>query len=303
MINFLLFISFPRKKNRDRVLQKGFEAFIENLQQQFDGDAIAMSLMLVNSAKNYTKILENDFEHPSIRRKIASLSNLGVDEWIPPVMAFMNRMARTEDFNLDDFSQFITAFEKVYMHGWLKKQIKSQREMVCYSALVAINNDMPFDSVINQINQHADNSGFIAALDEDLYEPRPNQVNLIKAILLRLDMEQQDESVIKTYTGRITIEHILPQALVNEYWINRFQPQEHVYWLHKIGNLTLISGSKNSEAQHYDFIKKKSIYEKLNSKSSFDLTKDVCNSSEWGLAELKMRHEKMKTQLKKLWLV
>ena len=103
--------------------------------------------------------------------------------------------------------------------------------MVCYSALVAINNDMSFDSVINQINQHADNSGFIAALDEDLYEPRPNQVNLIKAILLRLDMEQQDESVIKTYTGRITIEHILPQALVNEYWINRFQPQEHVYWL------------------------------------------------------------------------
>ena len=102
---------------------------------------------------------------------------------------------------------------------------------------------------------------------------------------------------------QMQIEHILPQALVNEYWINRFQPQEHVYWLHKIGNLTLISGSKNSEAQHYDFIKKKSIYEKLNSKSSFDLTKDVCNSSEWGLAELKMRHEKMKTQLKKLWLV
>ncbi len=300
---FLTLHKLSEKKDRDRVLQKGFEAFIENLQQQFDGDAIAMSLMLVNSAKNYTKILENDFEHPSIRRKIASLSNLGVDEWIPPVMAFMNRMARTEDFNLDDFSQFITAFEKVYMHGWLKKQIKSQREMVCYSALVAINNDMPFDSVINQINQHADNSGFIAALDEDLYEPRPNQVNLIKAILLRLDMEQQDESVIKTYTGRITIEHILPQALVNEYWINRFQPQEHVYWLHKIGNLTLISGSKNSEAQHYDFIKKKSIYEKLNSKSSFDLTKDVCNSSEWGLAELKMRHEKIKTQLKKLWLV
>lgn len=116
-------------------------------------------------------------------------------------------------------------------------------------------------------------------------------------------MEQQDESVIKTYTGRITIEHILPQALVNEYWINRFEPHEHVYWLHKIGNLTLISGTKNSEAQHSDFIKKKSIYEKLNSKSSFDLTKDVCKSAEWGLSELKIRHENMKSQLKQLWLV
>ncbi|MBA0196099.1 DUF262 domain-containing protein [Pectobacterium brasiliense] len=300
---FLTLHKLSEKRDRDRVLQKGFESFIENLQGQFGGDAIAMSLMLVNSAKNYTKILENDFEHSSIRRKIASLSNLGVDEWIPPLMAFMNRMARSDDFTIEDFSQFITSFEKVYMHGWLKKQIKSQREMVCYSTLVAINNDMPFESVINQINQHADNVGFTTALDDDLYEPRPNQVNLIKAILLRLDMEQQDESVIKTYTGRITIEHILPQALVNEYWIRRFSPQDHVYWLHKIGNLTLISGTKNSEAQHSDFIKKKSIYEKLNSKSSFDLTKDVCKSEEWSGAELEIRHENMKYQLKKLWLV
>ncbi|GLW39545.1 hypothetical protein Pcaca04_34810 [Pectobacterium carotovorum subsp. carotovorum] len=300
---FLTLHKLSEKIDRDRVLQKGFESFIENLQEQFGGDAIAMSLMLVNSAKNYTKILENDFEHSSIRRKIASLSNLGVDEWIPPLMAFMNRMARSNDFTMEDFSQFITSFEKVYMHGWLKKQIKSQREMVCYSTLVAINNDMPFTSVISQINQHADNSGFTIALDDDLYEPRPNQVNLIKAILLRLDMEQQDESVIKTYTGRITIEHILPQSLVNEYWIQRFTPQNHVYWLHKIGNLTLISGSKNSEAQHSDFVKKKSIYEKLNSKSSFDLTKDVCKSEEWSVTELKIRHENMKSQLKKLWLV
>ncbi|EOL9963351.1 DUF262 domain-containing protein, partial [Escherichia coli] len=59
---FLTLHKLSEKKDRDRVLQKGFEAFIENLQQQFDGDAIAMSLMLVNSAKNYTKILENDFE-------------------------------------------------------------------------------------------------------------------------------------------------------------------------------------------------------------------------------------------------
>lgn len=300
---FLTLHKLSEKKDRDRVLQKGFESFIENLQEQFGGDAIAMSLMLVNSAKNYTKILDNDFEHPSIRRKIASLSNLGVDEWIPPIMAFMNRMARADNFTTEDFSQFVTCFEKVYMHGWLKKQIKSQREMVCYSTLVAVNNNMPLPSIINQIHQHSDNNGFTLALDDDLYEPRPNQVNLIKAILLRLDMEQQDESVIKTYTGRITIEHILPQALVNEYWLQRFKPQEHMHWLHKIGNLTLISGTKNSEAQHSDFIKKKSIYEKLNSKSSFDLTKDVCKSDEWGMDDLKVRHENMKSQLKKLWLV
>lgn len=49
-------------------------------------------------------------------------------------------------------------------------------------------------------------------------------------------------------------------------------------------------------------IKKKFIYEKLNSKNAFDLTKAVCKFTEWGLTELKMRHENMKSQLKKLWL-
>ncbi|MDC9597517.1 HNH endonuclease family protein [Xenorhabdus sp. XENO-2] len=116
-------------------------------------------------------------------------------------------------------------------------------------------------------------------------------------------MEQQDESVIKTYTGRITIEHIMPQTRVNQYWIERFDVNEHASWLHKIGNLTLISGVKNSEAQNSDFDKKKSIYEKQNSKSSFDLTRDVCRVNDWNIETLCRRHNYLKKQLIKLWLV
>nr|WP_329884144.1 HNH endonuclease family protein [Xenorhabdus bovienii] len=300
---FLTFHKLSEKKDRDRVLQKGFESFISNLEEQFNGNAIEMSLVLVSSAKNYTRILENDFSHVQIKRRIVSLTNLATDEWIPPIMAFLNRMMKTEEFSWEEFSQFISVFEKVYMHGWLKKQTKSQREMVCYSALVAINNNMPLQKIISHIKQHADNMGVIECLDTDLYEPRPNQVNLIKAILLRLDMEQQDESVIKTYTGRITIEHIMPQVLVNQYWIERFNSNEHSLWLHKIGNLTLISGVKNSEAQHFDFNKKKFIYEKLNNKSSFDLTRDVCKFKDWNVESLSQRHELLKNQLIDLWLI
>lgn len=74
-------------------------------------------------------------------------------------------------------------------------------------------------------------------------------------------------------------------------------------WLHKLGNLTLISGSKNSEAQNSDFDKKKGIYEKLNNKSSFDLTRDICKVSEWDIYSLKERHEQLKCSLSDLWLV
>lgn len=116
-------------------------------------------------------------------------------------------------------------------------------------------------------------------------------------------MEQQDESVIKTYTGRITIEHILPQALLHPYWSERFTADEHILWLHKLGNLTLISGTKNSEAQHFDFYKKKNIYEKLNNKSAFDLTRDVCKKEDWNPNEIKYRHLSLKAQLMDLWIV
>ncbi len=300
---FLTLHKLSEKKDRDRVLQKGLDSFETSLKNDFDDDAVEMSLMLVNSAKNYTKLVDVEFDNLSLKRKIISLTNLVTDEWLPPVMAFLNRMTRDGDLTWTEFISFVTAFEKVYMHGWLKKQVKSQREMVCYSALVAINNKKSCDEIIFHINQHADNIGFIESIDRDLYEPRPNQVNLIKAILLRLDLEQQDESVLKTYLGRITIEHILPQKLSNEYWTARFNSNTHAMWVHKLGNLTLISGSKNSEAQNSGFDKKKSIYEKLNNKSSFDLTREICKESEWDLHAIKQRHKKLKRCLIELWSV
>ncbi|HIF9396797.1 TPA: DUF262 domain-containing protein [Photobacterium damselae] len=300
---FLTLHKLSEKNDRDRVLQKSFDSFVTSLKNDFNNDAVQMSLMLVNSAKNYTKLLEIEFDNLLLKRKITSLTNLATDEWIPPIMAFLNRMTRNNDLTYSEFYDFVSAFEKVYMHGWLKKQVKSQREMVCYSALVAINNNKSFDEILEHINQHADNNGFIEALDLDLYEPRPNQVNLIKAILLRLDLEQQDESVIKTYMGRITIEHILPQKLSNQYWTSKFNSSEHARWLHKLGNLTLISGSKNSEAQNSDFEKKKGIYEKLNNKSSFDLTRDICKESEWNPLTIEKRHESLKQSLITLWTV
>ena len=72
----------------------------------------------------------------------------------------------------------------------------------------------------------------------------------------------QDDSVHKIYSGRITIEHVLPQRSLNEYWRSRFTDKEHAQWLHKLGNLALISGTKNSEAQNSSFDKKKKLWEK-----------------------------------------
>ena len=188
-------------------------------------------------------------------------------------------MDKDNSITKKQLKEFIQVFEKCYMHGWFKKQVRSKREIVCFSALVAINTGKNFQEIIDVIKDHADNEGFISSLDEDIYEPSPNRINFLKAVLLRMDQEMQDDSVYKTYHGRITIEHVLPQRSLNDYWRARFTDKEHAEWLHKLGNLALISGTKNSEAQNSSFDKKKEVYEKNNKGSSGSVVETVLDNT------------------------
>lgn len=304
---FLSINKISEKRDRNRVTKQSYESYLATLKNDFMGDAVLMSASLLRSARNYIKIVENEFDDLSenqIKNKIATLSFLPNDEWIPPIMAFLNKLSNIQtNIKEQDFPKFVQVFESVYIHGWIKKQIKSQREAVSYSALTAINNNKPFSEILQSLKSHADNEGFIKSLDNPIYEPRPSQIALLKGLLLRIDTEIQDNSVSRTYNGRITIEHILPQKINNHYWKSNFSNEQHEYWVHRLGNLTLISGHKNSEAQNSDFDKKKSIYKKINNKTSFEITKEICEFDVWNPQSISERHEKIKNIFISLWKV
>lgn len=300
---FLMLNKISQKKDRDRVVRNLVLEYSEDIENTYKNNAVDFVIDLLKSARNYQMIKDLDIDDFVLYRVFSSLMRLS-DEWIPPILSFINRMERDKNIKKGDFKEFVQTFEKSYMHGWFKGLIKSKREIICYSTLVAINTGRSYPEIIDIIRSHADNEGFLSALNGDLYEPTPNKVSLAKAILLRLDQESQDDSVCKTYHGRITIEHILPQrGLANEYWRQRFTEDEHKFWLHKLGNLTLISGSKNSEAQNSSFDTKKEIYLSKNKRVSFDITKEICDYSEWGKTELQERHKKLVKMAQKIWML
>lgn len=66
------------------------------------------------------------------------------------------------------------------------------------------------------------------------------------------------EYIVKNQEGKSSVEHIYPQTPTDEYWQVRFPKEEDKALLNSLGNLLLLSLSKNIEQQNYSFeVKKK----------------------------------------------
>lgn len=61
----------------------------------------------------------------------------------------------------------------------------------------------------------------------------------------------------KNQSGKVSIEHVYPQTPTDPYWTTRFPEETDKALTHSLGNLLLLSVSKNASLQNDDFDKKK----------------------------------------------
>lgn len=118
----------------------------------------------------------------------------------------------------------------------------------------------------------------------------------LESILSSVNAIYQDE--------HISIEHVLPQNPSNSEWVTLFPDQEErkQRYLHKLGNLTLLSGSNNRDAQNLEFaLKKKKYVSPENGVPSFALTSQVIAKDKWTPKEIETRQKELLSLLKKEW--
>lgn len=143
-------------------------------------------------------------------------------------------------------------------------------------------------------------STLVGVLQGDIYLMTPRRRNYL---ILRLDSFLVDGAA--TYDPTIlTIEHVLPQTVADaSVWATQWPDvEERRQWVHRLANLVPLTQRRNSQAQNYDFERKKKAYfGGRQGVSSYALTTQVLNSPNWTPTLVEQRQAELLDILASRW--
>jgi hypothetical protein len=137
-----------------------------------------------------------------------------------------------------------------------------------------------------------------------------NEENFFKSkfgqyVLLRLNDALLEGGVKFSFSRGVTIEHVLPQDLPKgkeSKWKEWFSESDHIKYVHKLGNLILLTGPKNKGNDEFEVKKGKYLNAKKNGIMSFPLSLEaIKNATEWTKEVIDHRQEVQIKKLSEIW--
>ena len=123
-------------------------------------------------------------------------------------------------------------------------------------------------------------------------------------VLLRLDAALSSLDAFYSH-ATLSLEHVLPQSpAANSQWLIDFPDRvEREQWVHRLGNLVVLTRRKNAQAQNFDFADKKVKYFSHTSGgvAGLAITTQVLGEAVWTPAVLAARQVQAMDILTKLW--
>ena len=226
----------------------------------------------------------------SLLKHLGRLDNF---DWIPPAMSWFHR----REGQTDSLFKFTLDLERLAYGLFILRANLNERISRYRDVLNAIETEADLFAENSPLQlQSKEKEKMLDALNSNIYElPR-----VPMPLLLRLDSLLAEEGVIAE-PSIISIEHVLPQSPTDT-WIEWFPDAEkREGWTHRLANLVLLSRRKNTRASNWDFKRKKEEYFQKDGVTTFALTTQVVNESEWTPEVLECRQERLIDALKKEW--
>lgn len=232
-----------------------------------------------------------------VNKYLRWLNRIDNSDWVPPAIKFLAAKKGEPEYVL----WFFERLERLaaYMHVCA---LNINERIERYSQLLQdLEKSHSFDHPPASVElDDKEKARMRKALAGDVYELTARRRNYL---ILRLDAFLSDAAAIYD-PSILTIEHVLPQTVDPESeWAAVWPDQgERDQWLHKIANLVPLNRRRNSQAQNYDFDRKKEAYfAGRKGVSSYVLTTQVLKAPAWTPEHLAKRQAELLGVLKEGW--
>ncbi len=304
---------YRKAKPKDSVLKE-----IREHVKPTDNPIYFIDEVLCPTAQAYADIQDCCYEShqhaDAINTYLRYLNRIDNVDWIPPAIASLSKYRHQS-------AQLLSFFEALdrLASGLMIRRADINDRIKRYGQLLQwIGQDKDLSHHESPLHLTSEEcQAIIQKLDGPLYLER--KIRLY--VLLRLDTALSGGEAVYQLP-RITVEHILPQnPAPGSQWLSWFPDEDtRQSYVHRLGNLALLSGYKNSKAQNFEFKTKKEKYFTGKDKekyftgkdkekyftgkdgvSPFAITTQVLNTAEWTTEIVEQRQAKLLDRLKGLW--
>ena len=205
--------------------------------------------------------------------------------YIPWQAYVMTALASAYQVDYPDKEELFQSMRRFFYISWISGKTLNGIKQTSFNLIDAIVDK----KTIDEINEMLDKFIYGKRLIRDVYQNLNDDVygqNFLKALMLSIEYEIREKTNVGFYkiNNSIHIDHILPQQFDKrlDEWKNIDDVALAKTYIHKLGNLALLLGSKNEEALNHGMNVKMNIYQGKDKNESgvtaFDTTKTIIDN-------------------------
>ena len=211
---------------------------------------------------------------------------LPATDWIPPVLAWYRK------FKAEKLLDLIECIDNKFSADWIVQLTPTQRISNMNEVLKVIEAaETPADVLVSKAFDF-DRKQLHDLLDGGIYGRR-----FARYVLLRLEYLLASHAAPLNLPDDISVEHILPQNPGGaSQWVIDFSEEQREVWLHRLGNLMLLSRRKNTSLGNLDFASKRVRYFE-DRVESLPNSQRLLAMGSFNLTDLEARHKELLQRL------
>ncbi len=197
------------------------------------------------------------------------LSYVPTDSWRAILCASL--LHRYRESEIEALKELLVKF---YYQDWVAGQTKTTRSQTCCNIINALKEKKSIENIASIVKKYFKDKNITQRFKENLQDSNlytkfyfingksGKRNSWLKPILILVEYFISDDPRPKRIEKNdFHVEHILPQKPdPSSQWMKDFSEEERGLYTHSLANLTLLGGTKNTQASNKDFKEKKEIY-------------------------------------------